>query len=439
MDESNSCPPKPALGGGRHLGARVTAVIAIFAAIFASNAPTPLYAVWQVQWGFSSTALTAVFSVYVLGVVLTLPTVGPLSDLIGRRQVLVPGLASVVLGGVAFMLASDVYWLAAGRFLTGIGTGMVAGTATAVLVELDPDSNWSRAAVISALALTAGATGGPLASSAALHLALWPLVLPFLLVAVLALAGVAALLLVSWPAQGAQRQHAFRLRDWRPQRPSVPREAATGFLFAGAAGCLAWSAGSLFAALGPSLASDLVGVRDRAVAGLYAAAFQLVCGLGEFVSRRWAVRGMFVSGASVLAVGIVLCVAAMLLAWPLLFALGTAVAAFGSGVAGVGAVALVSRIAPPARRGELISAFYILLYLTMAAVVLSVGFAGDTVGMKSAMVMFGVLTVLAALLLIRASLSTPVERFAPSFGAVDVPAQPPHGAEAAEAKSRGAQ
>jgi hypothetical protein len=72
-------------------------------------------------------------------------------------------------------------------------------------------------------------------------------------------------------------------------------------------------------------------------------------------------------------------------------------------------------------------------------VVLSVGFAGDTVGMKSAMVMFGVLTVLAALLLIRASLSTPVERFAPSFGAVDVPAQPPHGAEAAEAKSRGAQ
>ncbi|MEB3733354.1 hypothetical protein ULF88_02625 [Halopseudomonas pachastrellae] len=37
----------------------------IFTTIFASNVPTPLYAVWQVKMG-SSTALTAVFSIYVL-------------------------------------------------------------------------------------------------------------------------------------------------------------------------------------------------------------------------------------------------------------------------------------------------------------------------------------------------------------------------------------
>ena len=33
------------------------ALLAIFTTIFASNVPTPLYAVWQVKMGFSSTAL----------------------------------------------------------------------------------------------------------------------------------------------------------------------------------------------------------------------------------------------------------------------------------------------------------------------------------------------------------------------------------------------
>ena len=43
--------------------AMIAALMAIFTTIFASNVPTPLYAVWQAKMGFSSTALTAVFAV----------------------------------------------------------------------------------------------------------------------------------------------------------------------------------------------------------------------------------------------------------------------------------------------------------------------------------------------------------------------------------------
>jgi MFS family permease len=92
-------PPSAAVTERRGL-AMAAALMAIFTAIFASNLPTPLYSMWQARWGFSSTALTAVFSIYVLGVITTLLTLGSLSDKIGRRQLLVPGMLFIMAGGV---------------------------------------------------------------------------------------------------------------------------------------------------------------------------------------------------------------------------------------------------------------------------------------------------------------------------------------------------
>jgi hypothetical protein len=69
----------PASTSDRRGLAMAAALMAIFTTIFASNLPTPMYSMWQARWGFSSTALTAVFSIYVLGVVATLLTLGSLS------------------------------------------------------------------------------------------------------------------------------------------------------------------------------------------------------------------------------------------------------------------------------------------------------------------------------------------------------------------------
>jgi hypothetical protein len=42
------------------------------AVLYASAAPTPLYRVYQAEWGFSTATLTAVFAIYVLFVLATL-------------------------------------------------------------------------------------------------------------------------------------------------------------------------------------------------------------------------------------------------------------------------------------------------------------------------------------------------------------------------------
>ena len=378
-------------------------LLAVFTTIMASHMPTPLYAVWQQQWGFSATALTAVFSVYVLGVVLTLLTMGSLSDQLGRRQMLIPGVLFILLGSVAFMLAGDIYQLGCARLLTGIGTGMVTGAATAAVVELEPDGNWARGATLSALAFTLGAATGPTVSSLALrwtsHAHIWP----FLIIIVLGVLSIVLLVRAPWPTHLGQRQHDFSLRRWRPTAVRVPRALLGPFLFSAAAICLAWSTGSLYSSLGPSMARDLAGVSDLAFAGLFAAGWQLVAGLTQFAGQRQPLNRLRVAGPVMLIGGLAAMAGAVLLASVWLFTLATLATAMGAGAIGVIAVVTIARSAPPAERGAMTSAFYLAAYLTMATVVLGIGFASDQFGMVNSMLGFTVLISCAAvgLMLVR--------------------------------------
>jgi hypothetical protein len=61
---------------------------------FAAAAPSPLYGVYQAQWRFSATTLTAVFAAYALLLLITLLVFGSVSDYLGRRRVILAGLAA---------------------------------------------------------------------------------------------------------------------------------------------------------------------------------------------------------------------------------------------------------------------------------------------------------------------------------------------------------
>ena len=376
--------------------ALASCLLPIFTTILASHMPTPLYAVWQQAWGFSSTALTAAFSVYVLGVVITLLTMGSLSDQVGRRQMLIPGLVFILCGSAVFMLATDIYQLGLARLLTGIGTGLVTGAATAAVVELEPNNNWTRGATLAALAFTLGASTGPTISSLALRWTSYAHVWPFLVVIILAVLCIVLLLRAPWPDNIGQRHPDFKLRAWRPTPIKVPRHLLGTFLFAAAAICLAWSTGSLYSSLGPSMARDLAGVSDLALAGLFAAGWQLVAGLSQFASQRQPLNRLILLGPLLLIGGLAAMAGAVLLSSVWLFSLATVATAMGAGCIGVIATVTIARSAPPAERGAMNSAFFLAAYLTMATVVLGIGFASDRLGMVNSMLGFTLLISFAA-------------------------------------------
>ena len=157
--------------------------------------PTPLYRLYQQEGGYGDFISTIVFAVYAVGILAALIFAGHLSDLVGRRPVLMAATAMSVLSAVAFCLSDGVAgWLVA-RLLTGIGTGLMTATATAYLTDLNDRARpgqGNRVAEVTSTACNLGglAAGGMLSGVVATHLP-EPLLTPYLVALVL--------LITSWP------------------------------------------------------------------------------------------------------------------------------------------------------------------------------------------------------------------------------------------------
>ena len=121
---------------------RTTAFVVVGAAWFAmmagSNVATPLYAIYEGEFGFSKAVLTLVFATYALVLAPSLLLFGQLSDRLGRRRVMAAGFATATVGLLLFALAGSLAWLFAARAVQGLAVGMISGAAAAALVELDP-------------------------------------------------------------------------------------------------------------------------------------------------------------------------------------------------------------------------------------------------------------------------------------------------------------
>jgi MFS family permease len=93
--------------------AATAAIFVLFAT--ASSAPSPLYVVYQKEWGFSNATLTVIFAVYVVGLIGALLVLGALSDHVGRRPVLAAAIALEAVSFVLFFFATGVAGLLVAR------------------------------------------------------------------------------------------------------------------------------------------------------------------------------------------------------------------------------------------------------------------------------------------------------------------------------------
>src|SRR5258707_14442088 len=92
--------------GGLPRGASLYLLASITVSYLASSsAPTPLYPIYQAEWGFSSLAVSFVFGIYAVAVLGALLVAGRLSDYVGRRPVLIVATAVQAGGAVLFGLS----------------------------------------------------------------------------------------------------------------------------------------------------------------------------------------------------------------------------------------------------------------------------------------------------------------------------------------------
>ena len=355
------------------------------ATMLGTTLPTPLYVVYQAQWHFSAAIVTVTFAVYAAAVLATLLLAGRTSDQAGRKPVLAVALGASALSTVVFILASDVGALMIGRILSGLSAGLMTGTATATLTELVPASA-SRRASLAATVVNMGGLGlGPLMAGLFAQYAPHPTVLVFeVYLAVLAAAGL-CLFLVPETVSPRQRP-TFRFAGL-----GIPARGRGEFVAAGVAGFAAFSLLGLFAALAPTFVGDVLHQPSHAIQGGVVFLLLAVGAVTQLLLSRFNSRRVVMAGLGLFLAALALIVAALSQAGMALFLAGTIVGGVAVGAVFLGSLATANRLAPPGRRGQAISAFFVACYTGLIIPVVGVGVASGFIGDFRAVLAFSIL------------------------------------------------
>jgi predicted MFS family arabinose efflux permease len=329
-----------------------------------SSAPTPLYALYQAQWGFSPTTGTFIFAVYAMAVLLALLFAGRLSDHLGRRPVLIAATAVQAASMVLFATAGGVGDLVLARIIQGLAAGAALGAVGAGMIDL----NKARGAIANSVAPIFGtATGSVLAGllvqylPAPTHLVYSVLCVVFVAQAI----GVALMADTIAPAPGA-------LASLKPQL-NLPAATRGPLLVALPVLVATWALAGFYAALGPTLVHGMLGVGSAFLGGLALFVLAASGGLGVLALRHREPRAMMIFGAATLAVGV------GVVLWSLphhaiaVFFVGTAIAGVGFGTGFQGAVRSIVPFAAPHERAGVLSIVFIVCYLSMGLPAIAAG------------------------------------------------------------------
>jgi MFS family permease len=389
-------PPSPVLG---RRAAFAGASYAFAVAMLGTTLPTPLYAIYQRQLGFSELMVTVIFATYAAGVIAALLLAGRLSDQIGRRRALLPGLVLSGLSAVTFLLAHGLGFLLAGRALSGLSAGIFIGTGTATLLDLAGPERRGRATLVATMVNMGGLASGPLLAGLLAEFAGSPLRLPFWVDLTLIVAS--ATLVWAMP-ETVRRDADVRLR---PRRPKLPQAVRATFVPAALAGFAGFAVLGLFTAVAPGFLGQILGVRSHAIVGLVVAAVFVSSMAGQMALSRVPEKVALPAGCAALSAGLGLVALALVL--PSLAALvaGGAVAGLGQGLSFRAGLAAITEASPADRRAEVASIFFIVGYVAISLPVVGVGLVAQLSSLLTAGLIFAA-AVAALALTVLALLST---------------------------------
>jgi len=380
---------------GRRFGF-VAAAFALAVAMLGTTLPTPLYALYRQQFGFSELMITVIFATYAAGVIASLLLFGGLSDQIGRRWLLLPGLVLSALSAVCFLTATGLPLLLVGRVLSGLSAGIFTGTATATLVDLAPEGRRARATLVAAMANMGALGSGPLLTGLLSQWAGSPLRLTFWVD--LALLVPAAVGVWAMPEPITRARHP----QLRPQALKIPKQMRSTFIEAALAGFAGFAVLGLLTAVTPDFLGQELGVTNRAIVGLVV--FSMFAGslVGQLALQFIPGRAAIPTGAGALIVGmgaLALGLAASSLA---LLVLGTVIAGFGQGLTLRGGLTEVNEHSPAAERGAVASSFFVVMYVAISLPVIGEGVLTQVIGLRPAGLTFAALVAaLSAAVLVR--------------------------------------
>ncbi|GHB72274.1 MFS transporter [Streptomyces viridiviolaceus] len=344
--------------------------------LFAAGAPSPLYPLYQAEWGFGPTAVTLVFALYAFGLLAALLVVGSLSDHIGRRPVLIVSLLVEIAAMVVFIEAAGLGWLLVARGIQGLATGAAMGAIGAGLVDLQPLHKPRLGPLVGGTSILLGLALGGLGTGLLVRYAPAPTMLVYLvLIAAFAitLAGV-----VFMPETTEGRPGA--LRSLLP-RASLPPRLRPHVLVITPSLVALWAVGGFHLSLGPALTATVLGERSAVLAGAVIAVLTGAGALGQLFLQRTSPLRILSYGSVTLVAGMLITLIGVAATAPAAYLMGTALAGFGYGASFLGAMRSLAARAEPTERAAVFSIMFLISYLAFGLPAVAAGVSVTRVGL----------------------------------------------------------
>jgi MFS family permease len=328
--------------------------------------------------------VTLIFATYVAVLIPSLLVLGPLSDAIGRRRVLLPAVGVAAAGSLVFAFASQTWWLFAARILQGLALGAATGPMTAVLTELEPSGNRRKATLVATVASVSGLGLGPLMAGALAQYAPAPAVLPY--VAHIALLAPFAAAVATLPTG---RRPSSR---WRPRRPQIPKAARSVLVSSGISSFLAFTVVGLFLTFIPTYVTTLWGSDNLLIGGAAVGLLVIFSVLAQIAGVGKPERNLLITGLPLLAVGLALIAVASHIPSHALslcvLVVATALVGGGHGLVFLNGLTKFSQAARSGHHAEVVSSFWVINYIGIGLPVIGVGFFATVIGLLTTMQYF---------------------------------------------------
>ncbi|MFA4928071.1 MAG: MFS transporter, partial [Patulibacter sp.] len=219
----------------------------------------------------------------------------------------------------------------------------------------------------------------------------WPLRLPFLVVIVLVVLVIVGVALMPEPVE-----HRERLR-LRPAWPHVPREIRGAFVFSSLGVFASWSIGGLFLSLGPRLTAIELDTTDKVLASLGVVAVCLAGTVAQVLAGRFDPWRLMAGGSIVLTVGVAATIGALSLGSGPVFVATAAVIGVGWGTTYLGSLGALTSVIPVAHRAAVMSAMFVVAYLSMSVPALAAGVVATVWDVIPAFRLLGAVVIVVAL------------------------------------------
>jgi Major Facilitator Superfamily len=366
--------------------AYATVTTITFAAV--SAAPTPIYRFYRETLGLTPFAITLIFAVYSFTMIAAFLTIARLSDYVGRKRMILLGLALNAVALLLFFVAESASMLVAARAVQGVATGVALATLGAVITDTAP--KW--AATLNSVTAFLGLALGSLIAGVLVAFAPWP---THLVYAVLLGVTLVEIVVLAWIAETTSRKAGA----WSGIRPklTVPAAAAAPMARLFPLTLSAWALGGFYLSLMPSLVIEATGIRSPLVGAAVVSALMVSGGLSSLATRDLDAGKTVRASAAFLAAGIVLTMVAIAAGSPVGMFFGTIVAGLGFGASYGASLRVLLPLASAHERAGLLSAYFVESYLAFALAAIAAGLAAPRFGLVTTALIYGSTLALSAL------------------------------------------